>query len=165
MRLKYTPLITTAIAALLLGACSDLSTAPSTSAPAATFAKGAAGGGGGGGGGGGAQTFSATGEWFGFLTASTPGEASIDLLLTQVGTDVTGTETSTLYNQGNIVQTSAVTGTANGTSVTLHFTCPSTGLACTVTSNYIHERGLGLLAVATDDATGFGVGEFNVVRR
>jgi hypothetical protein len=164
MRRSLKPLLTAGITTLLLAACSDVTSAPTTPAPG-TFAKGAAGGGGGGTGGGGTKTFSATGEWFGFLTASTPGEASIDLLLTQTGTDVTGTETSTLYNQGNIVQTSDVTGTADGTTVTLHFTCPSTGRACSVTSNYIQERGLGLLALVTDDATGFGVGQFNVVRR
>src|SRR5437763_16126354 len=99
MRLSFKPVLTTAIAALLLSACSDVTgTQPTQTAVA--FAKGAAGGGGTGGGG--TQTFSATGEWFGFLTAATPGEASIDLLLTQTGTDVTGTETSTLYNQGSV---------------------------------------------------------------
>jgi hypothetical protein len=148
----------------LFAACADSSTAPAPNV-SAQFAKGAAGGGGNAGGGGGVKTFSTTGEWFGFLTAATPGEASVDLLLTQTGSDITGTITSTLYNQASVVKTSAVTGTSDGVSVTLHFVCPSTDRPCTVATNFIQMRGLGLLAIATDDASGFGVGQFNVVRR
>lgn len=143
---------------LALAACAGSPTSPRSAAGANAPATGTAPGGA-------SASTKVGGQWAGAFQSTIPYDSNVAFTLTENGSVVTGTITFTLKNVPGQKQ-SAITGSWDGTNLTLHFDSPAGAGSVTARPSAHTRYGTGFVAlVASDDGSGATLGTLNVGRQ